>query len=75
MQTKIEQLFEAQARIRADYHRGNIDAAIATFHVMIEPYVYAVDPRVSRCARRLSESLIRMVDDDPVVIAYLKATL
>lgn len=72
MQTRIEELFLAQASIRHCYRIGFIEAAIAEFHHSIAPAIGAVDPRVARCARGIAASLVRMVDDDPDVIEYLR---
>lgn len=71
MQNRIEILLKSQAHIRACYHSGDIDDAIAEFHATIAPAMHAVDPRISRCANRLARSFVQMVDDDPDVIAYL----
>lgn len=71
MQTRIEDLFLAQASIRHCYRIGFIDAAIAEFHHTIAPAIEAVDPRVARCARSIAASLVYMVDTDPDVVEYL----
>jgi hypothetical protein len=38
--------------------------ALCEYDVTIAPELGAVDPRLSRCARRLSKSFIAMVDQD-----------
>jgi hypothetical protein len=62
-QLRIEDLFEAQARVRAAYREGQIDRAIAEY-APVRQALGAVDPRVSSLARRLAYSLIEMVDAD-----------
>jgi hypothetical protein len=64
MQSRIEELLKSQARIREMYRAGEIDAAISEYDSTVASGLGAVDPRISRCARRLSTSFIQMVDDD-----------
>ena len=64
MRARIEQLLKAQADIRALYRAGDINSAISEYDDKVALELDAVDHRVSRCARRLSRSFIKMVDDD-----------
>jgi len=69
-QLRIEDLFEAQARVRDAYRSGQIDRAIVEYSP-IRQALGAVDPRVSSLARRLASSFIEMVDADLRAIGYL----
>ena len=61
---RIEELFSAQAAVRAAYWNGDIDGAIRLYDEKINPALGAVDPRVSRLARRMAQSFIEMVNVD-----------
>lgn len=67
---RIEDLFDAQARVRSAYHEDRIDDAIAEF-APISSAMGAVDHRVSGLARRLAHSFIEMVNADLRAIGYL----
>ena len=64
MHRRVEKLLQAQDTIRRLYRSGDIDRAIFEFDQTVKPEIGAVDPRVSRLARRLSKSFIQMVDVD-----------
>lgn len=70
---RAEQIFQAQARVRAAYRDGDIDRAISEYDASIAPALGAVDPRIRGLANRVARSLIVMVDADLAAHTPLRA--